>query len=129
MNRIVVDASALLAFLHDGPGATRVSAVLERSVVSTVNWSEVVQKALARGIRVEGMALDFEDLGVEFAPLTLTQGERAAQLWDTARAHGLSLADRACLALAMERERPVLTADRAREGPARQNGIAVEWLR
>ena len=129
MSRVVVDASALLAFLHDEPGAERVSALLARAVVSTVNWSAVVQKALARGIAVEGMARDFEDLGVEFAPLTLAQSERAAQLWDTAREHGLSLADRACLALAMECEWPVLTADRAWEVPARRNGVAVQWLR
>jgi PIN domain nuclease of toxin-antitoxin system len=53
---------------------------------------------------------------VAFEPFTAAKAELAARLWDTTRHYGLSLADRACLALAMERELPVLTADRAWSG-------------
>lgn len=108
----VLDASALLAFLHDEAGADQVAASLDSALVSAVNWTEVVQKALQRGVRVEGMATELAEIGVTFEPFTLAQADLAASLWDSTRHAGLSLADRACLALALERGYPVLTADR-----------------
>jgi len=110
---VVLDASALLAYLHDEPGAERVSTALEGAVISTVNWSEVLQKSIRAGVDVEGMAQDFADIGVGFEPFTTQQAETAVTLWNRSRNHGLSLADRACLALAIETATPVLTADRA----------------
>lgn len=108
----VLDASALLAFLHDEPGAARVRDALEGGSVSAVNWAEVVQKASRRGVEVTGMREEFEDIGVVFEPFTPEQAEVAARLWERTRTRGLSLADRACLALGMERRVAVLTADR-----------------
>lgn len=108
----ILDASALLAFLHDEPGAERVRAVLDGALVSSVNWAEVVQKALARNVAVTGMREEFADVGVVFESFTAAQGELAAALWLKTRSTRLSLADRACLALAMHRQLPVLTADR-----------------
>jgi len=109
----VLDASALLAFLHGEPGEKRVSAVLEGARISAVNWSEVVQKSLQRQVDIEGMEQEFIEVGVIFEPFTPQQAETAARLWSRTRNHGLSLADRACLALAIERQAPVFTADRA----------------
>ena len=109
---VVLDASALLAFLHEEPGGEAVSPVLEDALVSTVNWAEVLQKSLRREVDVEGMQQEFMDVGVIFEPFTPRHAEIAARLWLRTRAHGLSLADRACLALAMDRALPVLTADR-----------------
>ncbi len=109
----VLDASALLAFLHDEPGADRVRRVFENAIVSAVNWAEVVQKSLLRGANVSGMREEFSDVGVVFEPFTSEQAETAAKLWETTHRYGLSLADRACLALAMEHNASVLTADRA----------------
>lgn len=113
MSDVVLDASALLAFLHDEPGGEEVSRVLEGASISTVNWSEVLQKALRRGVTVDGMQQDFIDVGVTFEPFSPRQAEIAGRLWSRTRKHGLSLADRACLALAMDTARPLLTADRA----------------
>ncbi len=48
----VLDASALLAYLQDEPGSEAVAAVLAESVLSSVNWAEVVQKAEAAGLSV-----------------------------------------------------------------------------
>ncbi len=110
---IVLDASALLAYLHDEPGADKVDAVISESQISTVNWSEVVQKSLSRGVDTEGLREDIEALGVIIEPFTLEDAECAARLWPVSRAFGLSLGDRACLAFAMRRQAPVLTADRA----------------
>jgi PIN domain nuclease of toxin-antitoxin system len=110
---LVLDASSLLAFLHNEPGAGRVWPALSGGMVSTVNWSEVVQKSLRRQADVAGMRQEFAEAGVLFIPFTEDQAETAARLWYQTSHLGLSLADRACLALAMERQRPILTADRA----------------
>lgn len=109
----VLDASSLLAFLHDEPGAQRVWEALPGALVSTVTWCEVVQKALQRDTDTGGLHDDFAQIGVEFVPFTVAQAEIAALLWARTRAAGLSLGDRACLALAMERGLSILTADQA----------------
>jgi ribonuclease VapC len=110
---VVLDASALLAFLHDEPGGENVSPVLEDARVSAVNWSEVLQKSLQRDVDIAGMRQEFTDVGVRFESFTPQQAETAAWLCSHTRNHGLSLADRACLALAIDKGLPVITADRA----------------
>ena len=110
---LVLDASSLLAFLHKEPGAEQVWSALSGALVGAVNWSEVVQKSLQRQADVTGMRQEFTEAGVVFVPFTVEQAEIAAHLWGTTRAFGLSLGDRACLALAVERQLTVLTADRA----------------
>lgn len=113
---IILDASALLAFLHEEPGGERVSSILERAHVSAVNWAEVLQKSLQRGVDIDGMQQEFTGVGVTFEPFTPGQAEIAAKLFTHTRNHGLSLADRACLALAVDKALPVMTADRAWAG-------------
>ncbi len=110
---VVMDASALLAFLHEEPGGDQVSPVLDGARVSAINWSEVLQKSLQRAANTDGMQQEFASIGVIFEPFTAGQAEIAARLYAQTRKHGLSLADRACLALAMEHGLPVMTADRA----------------
>ena len=108
---VVLDASALLAFLHDERGGENVSSALEGGCISAVNWSEVVQKSLQRQVDVAGMWQDFIDVGMRIEPFTVQQAEYAARIWLLTRQQGLSMADRACLALAMDKTLPVLTAD------------------
>ncbi len=108
----VLDASALLAMLQGERGGERVEAVLEHVVISAVNWSEVVQKAAARGVPVDGLREDLRALGMAVLPFDPVDGEAAAALWPTTRSRGLSLGDRACLALAKRLGIPALTADR-----------------
>ncbi|MBT8421206.1 MAG: type II toxin-antitoxin system VapC family toxin [Gammaproteobacteria bacterium] len=109
----VLDASALLTLLHEEPGARDVERALNGALVSTVNWAEVVQKSLKRQADVSWMRKGFSEVGVIFEPFTLVQAETAARLWNKTYRYGLSLADRACIALAMDRQLPILTADRA----------------
>ena len=109
----VLDASALLAMLHAEPGGDAVQELLPTAVISTVNWSEVVQKALDRKVEVQGLRQDLEALGLKILPLTVDQAERTAYLRAETRHLGLSLGDRACLALAAELGVPAVTADRA----------------
>lgn len=110
---MVLDASALLAFLHAEPGGDSVAHALEGGRISAVNWWEVLQKSLHRNVNTEGMQQEFIEVGMSFEPFTPHQAETAARLWSRTRNRGLSLADRACLALAMDKALPVLTADRA----------------
>jgi ribonuclease VapC len=108
----VLDASALLAYLQDEPGSDAVAAVLAESVLSSVNWAEVVQKAVAAGVAVDGMREDLEALGLSIAAFSAQEAEMAGRLWLQTRQAGLSLGDRACLSLGRRLNVPVLTCDR-----------------
>jgi PIN domain nuclease of toxin-antitoxin system len=110
---LILDASALLVFLHNEPGAERVRIALDSARVSTVNWAEVLQKSLRRQVDINSMQEEFTEIGVTFEPFTPNQAELVAHLWEKTRQFRLSLADLSCLALAMEQEAAVMTADRA----------------
>ena len=109
----VLDASALLALLHSEPGAEIVEEAVEGAAISTVNWAEVYQRWLARGVDVTDLRADLEAIGIQIVPFIVEDAEQAAELWSLIRQHGLSLGHRACLALARRLGLPALTADRA----------------
>jgi ribonuclease VapC len=113
VSRCVLDASALLALLHPEPGAEAVEEAVDEAAMSTVNWSEVQQRWVARGVDARGLRTDVEALGLELVPFTADDAEFAAELWPRTRRLGLSLGDRACLALAHRLGLPALTADRS----------------
>lgn len=127
----VLDASALLAFVQREPGAELVEQVLDLSVISSVNWSEVAQKAASRGAAVETLRRQLEALGLAIVPFAAADAERTAELWPAGRPAGLSLGDRACLALAGLLGTPALTTDGAwAELALRESfGVEVELLR
>jgi ribonuclease VapC len=108
----VLDASALLAMLQDEPGGDIVQELLETAAISSVSWSEVIQKALDRRMEIEGLRHDLEALGLEILPFTAVLAETTAQLRSATRQAGLSLGDRCCLALAAVLGLPAITADR-----------------
>ena len=108
-----LDASALLAVLHREPGSGIVLPLVDRSVMSTINWSETVQKTAARGVSTAGLRGDVEAVGLRILPFTVDEAEIAAALWTRTRHLGLSLGDRACLALGRRLGLWVVTADRA----------------
>lgn len=119
MSESVLDASALLAYLKDEPGAEVVEErLLTGAAISTVNWSEVLAKMAERGERAEReLRRLMEEWGVaqllEIVPFSREDAERAASLRAATRSLGLSLGDRACLAFAWRLDRPALTADRS----------------
>lgn len=124
----VLDASALLALLHDEPGAEEAEPLLERAVISAVNWSEVAQKSLERGVELAGLRDDLEVLGLTIAPFAVEDAEAAAVLRGLTVGLGLSLADRACLALAGRLGIPALTTDRKWAG-LEIEAVSVRLLR
>jgi ribonuclease VapC len=109
----VLDASALIALLWEEPGAEVVEPLLGQSVVSAVNWAEVLQRYRAHGISAAGKRESVEALGIGVEPFTADDADVVAELWQPTRAAGLSLADRACLALARRLGLAACTADRA----------------
>ena len=124
----VLDASALLAWLHREPGLEIVEASLGSSVICSVNWSEVLQKIIARGDQQpRDVGGDLEFLGLIVIPFTAGDAMTAANLWAVGRNVGLSLGDRACLSLAQRLELPVLTTDRVWE--TLSLGIDVRLIR
>lgn len=107
----VLDASALLALLHGERGGEMVEPLLEDAVMSAVNWSEVLQKAASHGVATDGLGDDMTSLGVRVIDFDREAAEATARLWERARAAGLSMADRACLALAGALGVAAVTAD------------------
>lgn len=110
---VVHDASSLLAVAFREPGHEVAQAKLRDSLISTVNWSEVVQKVTHQGGKTQGLAELFLGLGVTIVSFERITAERAAALYPLTRAFGLSLGDRACLALGLERGFEIVTADRS----------------
>ena len=123
-----MDASALLAWLREEPGADIVAERLAGSHVSAVNLSEVLQKSFASGADAEGLADDLLAVGLLVADFGTEHASVAAELWASTRPLGLGVADRACLATAVVLGVPVLTADQAWAGIERE-GLFVELIR
>jgi len=112
MSGAVLDSSAILAVINAESGADRVIEVLGGALLSAVNHAEVITKLVERGIARELARATVLNIGVQVLDFGIDLADRTGELRRETRRLGLSLADRACLALA-ERERvPVLTADR-----------------
>jgi ribonuclease VapC len=124
----VLDASAVLAWLREEPGADVVAERLAGSHVSAVNLSEVLQKSRASGADLDGLADDLLAVGLLVADFGVEHASVAAELWTSTRDLGLGVADRACLATAVVLGVPALTADRPWAGIERE-GLVVELIR
>ncbi len=112
MTTYVADASAILAMLDRETGHQRVEAALPATVMSTVNLAEIVTSLINKGIPAADARRTTESLEIETVPLDRELALAAGALREVTRSHGLSLGDRACLALARHLALPALTADR-----------------
>lgn len=110
---ISLDASALLAFLLRETGHERVRELLDEACMSSVNFAEVLGRFARDGQNVMAIAERTLRAPVELVPFSTAQATLAAALVADTRAQGLSLGDRACLALARERGIRAVTADGA----------------
>ena len=114
MNKaVVLDSSALLCLLNGEDGAERVAEALPFAVIGAVNLAEVVTKLRERGLSVEEVEEVLGGLNLDVRPFTALQAYATGHLRQATRSQGLSLGDRACLALAVELGAPALTADQA----------------
>jgi ribonuclease VapC len=113
VSRVVLDASALLVVLYGEPGADQLTPeLLNGATSSTVNLAEVQSKLVSRGID-PGDAWEATLSPIrEAAVFTNEQAKIAGSLIAQTSGLGLSLGDRACLALAIALKAPVYTADK-----------------
>ena len=109
----VLDASALLAVMLGEPGADAVHAVLDRAKIGAVNLSEVVAKLQERGVPDDAIDQSLADLDLTIVPFDQDQAMRAGKLLLATRHAGLSLGDRACLAVADALGAVAITTDQA----------------
>ena len=112
MSSVVLDASAILAVARNERGADVVKSARVDAILSTVNQMEVVSKLLQHDLPLEEIQRFLTEAFPRVIAFDQHHSDRAAQLHAANRAHHLSYADCACLALAMERGLPVLTGDR-----------------
>jgi ribonuclease VapC len=115
----VLDASALLAYLRDEPGAKLVAdAIAAGATISTVNLAEVLSRVAARGgdparLLREATERGLLDGAISVEPFTADDALEVARLRPSTSERGLSLGDRACVALASRLDLPAVTADSA----------------
>jgi PIN domain nuclease of toxin-antitoxin system len=129
MAEVVLDASAILALVLEEPGAERVEPYVMGGTTSAVNLSEVVAKLRDLGIaeaRVDDMIAEMQ---LDVHAHDLRAALAAGHLRPVTRSAGLSIAGRACLALARALRWPALTADRSWLGVADAVGVRVELIR
>lgn len=113
MSRAVLDASAVLAFLFGEPGAAGVEDKIDGGAISALNYAEALARLIERGADIERARRRLAPLNLDIVPFGAAEAEATARLRAPTRHLGLSLADRACLALARARGAPAYTTDRA----------------
>ncbi|MGF1524260.1 MAG: type II toxin-antitoxin system VapC family toxin [Leptolyngbyaceae cyanobacterium] len=115
MSKFVLDASALLAYLYEETGADVVeSAITMESFISVVNWAEVLSTVGMNGGNIDDLASkmaqkEFGKLAV--TPIPEADAVQIGKLRSKTKHLGLSLGDRACLALGLRLESTILTSD------------------
>ena len=113
MIKNVLDASADLVVLNGEPGEKKVIPLLAESAISAVNLTEVGAKLLEAGMEEASAQIAVSVLGIgEIVDFTEDSAWEAAQLRPLTKQYGLSLGDRACLALARKLNVPAVTADK-----------------
>ncbi len=113
MIKNVLDASAVLAVLNGERGQMKVIPLLAESVIASVNLSEVAAKLLEAGMDESSAQIAVSVLGIgEVADFTEDLAWDVARLRPLTKQYGLSMGDRACLALAVKLGIPAVTADK-----------------
>lgn len=108
---VVLDASAVLAFVQGENGADRVLPHIGDAVVSAVNLQEVIKEMMADGLVPEQIAEILAGLRLDVRPHDERAAYAAAALAEQTRKYGRGLGDRSCMALGLSLDLPVLTAD------------------
>jgi PIN domain nuclease of toxin-antitoxin system len=112
--KAILDASALLAYLHREPGWETVEACIlaGQACVSPVNLAEAAAKLIDHGLPPDDALAALAILQLPELPYASAEANETARLRPLTRSRGLSLGDRACLASARCQQLAVLTADR-----------------
>jgi ribonuclease VapC len=127
MAKAVLDSSAVLAVLNNEAGSHRVTAILDDAIISAVNYAEVVSKLVERGVTLERARAMLSVIGIHVVEFDRPMAERVGELRAATRHLGLSLGDRACIALAERQKSPALTGDRRWAGV--DCGVEIQLIR
>ena len=111
MSEVVLDASALLALVQQGPGAENVRPLLAHATMSAVNFCETVQRLRRGGMPVELVTQALTPLVPWPVAFDQPMAYIAASIHEKTRGQGISFGDCACLALALSRNLPAVTAE------------------
>lgn len=128
-DEIVLDASAVLCLQQDEAEAQRVKAALPGASISAVNSAEVVAKLTEAGGSTTQVAAIVDTLDLSVVPFDDDQAVACGLLRAATKPQGLSLGDRACLALARHLSATALTADRAWRSLPASLGVRVGLIR
>jgi ribonuclease VapC len=129
MNSVVLDASAILAVINSEPGAEKLAPdLLARAVGGAVNLAEVQTKLVSRGWTSEEAWEDATSPVREVLAFDEEQARIAGDLVTQTRHLGLSLGDRACIALGIALKIPVYTAEKAWK-KLKVSGVRVHVIR
>ena len=114
MSKAVLDASALIALIFREPGSEALtSRLMSTAMTSAVNLAEVHGRLIRSGFSLDDAWTATNEPVHEVVPFTAEQAKTAGDLTLQNRPLGLSLGDRACLALALSMKSPVYTTDRS----------------
>ncbi len=116
MTSLVLDTSAVLAYIQDEPGSMAIPDQIADLLLSSVNLAEAVGVMMRRGLSFDDARKNLSYLDFRVVDFDRGLAEETGALAQRTRSLGLSLGDRACLALAMRESLPALTADRAWRG-------------
>lgn len=124
---MILDASAVMAVVLNEPGADMVMKSLDNATISAVSFAEAFTSMQSKGMTAETAEQVLHAMNMSVEPATEAHARSAARMWPRTKNAGLSLGDRFCLALALERDDEVLTADRAWASVA--HGAKVTYIR
>jgi PIN domain nuclease of toxin-antitoxin system len=109
---IVFDASVVLAIVFREPGHEVMMDLKGVALVSSVNIAEVRSRLLDGGYQRGDTDRVLGNINIQIVDFDAEQAALSAELRPPTRALGLSLGDRACLALGLLKKAVVYTADR-----------------
>jgi Uncharacterized protein conserved in bacteria len=113
MTKYVLDASAVLALIFLEPGSDVVDRILHGSLMSTVNVAEALTKLVQDRVNLREAVEEISKLNLEIIDFDFEAATKAAELRLLTKHLGLSLGDRACLALAIQHDAVAVTADKS----------------
>lgn len=111
-DKVVLDASALLALIQNEVGADVIRPLLKSAVMSAINVAEVLTALQRVEIQPKDAIVSIRDVIRGIIPFDVEQAQCAAELQPYVRHKGLPLGDRACIALGKKLQAPVYTADK-----------------
>ncbi|MEM9510244.1 MAG: type II toxin-antitoxin system VapC family toxin [Cyanobacteria bacterium P01_E01_bin.35] len=128
-NKIVLDASALLALLNREQGQEKVAAVMNQATMNSVNLAEAITKLARLGIPASEIELILVGLDIDTVDFDMRMALAAGTLITQTQEFGLSLGDRACLAFAKSQGYSVMTADKAWQNVQSFLKVEIQFIR